>query len=378
MDIEAKIESISYHPQMISPLKIFTLEDFKSGKAFKRACFLLQYDETRSFAVSRWTSPKRSRTYPYHRIYDTLNVDSRITIIPFVKDEGSKGDHDYLQWDSVSLMSLLKVYVIPAYYKTAKTNPKKPGKITNQEFDYTYLLERLNALASYNQSDAVHWNMNEIQQQIVLVAERSKECYSRISDQTGVALHSFDEFDERVKDMKDDIANFRTYSRANAQSAQGRERVTHHAKERTSGEKSILTIKNFIGGYYYWTVDESSVVGDRLLLTEKKNSEKRRLPGLDDIKDALLKMVLFTNLSHVIADGKQYTPFPVVGLTSDLLRGYCHSAMDDAEIEKFLTDNEFRPRARILIGRFFQESRVNHFFAYVASSTIATQQILTL
>ena len=376
MDIEAKIESISYHPQMISPLKIYTLADFKSGKAFKRACFLLQYSDTQSFAVSRWTSPKRTRTYPYHRIYDTLNIDSRITIIPFVKDEGINGDHDYLQWDSVSLMSLLKVYVIPAYYKKAKTAPKKPGKITDQEFDYAYLLERLNALVSYNQSDAVHWNMNEVQQQIVLVAERAKACYARISSKTGVTLHAFKEFDAGVKDMKDDISNFRTYSRANAQAARERERITHHAKERTSGEKSILTIKNFIGGYYYWTVDESSVLGGKLLLTEKKNSKDSQLPALNDIKDALLKMVLFTNLTHVTADGNEYAPFPIVGLTSDVLQGYCHSTMDESEIEKFLTINEFKGHKRALVHHVFQESRVNHFFTYVASSKIETHQIL--
>lgn len=376
MDIEAEIENISYHPQMCSPLKVFTLGDFASGKAFKYGSFLVQYSETRSFAVSRWTSPKRTRTYPYHRIYDTLTSDNRVTLIPFAKDEGIRGDHDYLQWDSVSLMSLLQVYVIPAYYKTARTSSKYPDKITDQEFDYAYLVERLAALASRNQSDAVHWNMNEVQQQIVLVAEKTKECYTQISQETGVDLHSFKEFDARVEDMKEDILNFRTYSRVNAQAARERERVTHHAAERTSGEKSSLTIKNFIGGYYYWTVDESSVLGDRLLLTEKKNSKKSRLPGLSDIKDALLKMVLFTNLSKVTVGGKQYSPFPVVGLTSDKLQGYCHSEMDDAELGKFLTDNEFKPRPRALVGKIFQESRANHFFAYIASSAIQTEQIL--
>ena len=117
MDIEAEIENISYHPQMCSPLKVYTVEEFKSGKAFKHARFLMQFSDTRSFAISRWTTPKRTRTYPYHRIYDTLTNDNRVTIIPFAKDEGFGGDHDYLQWDSVSLMSLLQVYTIPAYYK---------------------------------------------------------------------------------------------------------------------------------------------------------------------------------------------------------------------------------------------------------------------
>ncbi|MBI5653493.1 MAG: hypothetical protein HZC40_24055 [Chloroflexi bacterium] len=378
MNIEAEIENISYHPQMCDLLPVFRIEDFKSGDAFKRGQFLLEYSDQKSFAISHWKSPKRTRTYPYARVYDTLCMDNRITIIPFVKDEGCEGDRDFLQWDTVSLMSLLKVYVIPAYYKTAKKSSRNPNKITAQEFDYTYLLDRLKSFADFNQSDAVHWNMEEVQRQIVHVAEQAKRYYKVISQRTGVKLHSPNELDARIKTMEKDIMDFRAYSRIQAQSARERERVTLHEQERVSGEKSTLTIKNFIGGYYYWTVDEASIAGARLLLVEKKHSKKSRLPHLGDIKDAVLKMVLFTNLSRVTVNGKTHSPFPVIGLTSDLLQGYCHSAMDDAEIEKFLADNNLKDRARALVRKIFQESRVNHFFAYIASPTIQTQQILVV
>jgi hypothetical protein len=378
MNIEAEIENISYHPQMCNPLPVFRIEEFKSGDAFKRGQFLLEYNDQKSFAISHWKSPKRTRTYPYARVYDTLKIDNRITIIPFVKDEGCEGDRDFLQWDTVSLMSLLKVYVIPAYYKTAKRSSRNQNKITAQEFDYAYLLDRLKSFADFNQSDAVHWNMDEMQRQIVHVAEQAKRYYKAISQRTGVRLHSPDELDARIKTMEKDILDFRAYSRVQAQSARERERQTLHEQERVSGEKSTLTIKNFIGGYYYWTADEASIVGDKLLLVEKKHSKKSRLPHLGDIKDALLKMVLFANLSRVAVDGKTYSPFPVVGLTSDLLQGFCHSAMDDAEIEKFLTKNNLNDRPGTLVRKIFQESRVNRFFAYIASPTIQTQQILVL
>ena len=376
MNIEAEIEKISYNPQMCNPLPVFTLDDFKSGKSFGRGSFLLQYNEQESFAISHWTSPKRTRTYPYGRVYDTLNVDNRITIIPFVKDEGIEGDRDFMQWDTVSLMSLLKVYVIPAYYKSAKKSSRYPNKITAQEFDYAYLLERLKTFTEFNQSDAVHWNMEEVREQIVNVAELAKKHYEKIAKRTGVKLHSIDGLDERIEQLQADISSYRSYSRINAQSARERERVTQHVQERVFGDKSLITIKNFIGGYYYWTVDESSIVGERLLLVEKKHSRKSRLPSLGDIKDAFLKMVLFTNLSNVTADGKQYTPFPVVGLTSDLLDGYCHSAMDDGQIEKFFEQNKLNPRVRDLIERVFQEGRVNHFLVFVSSPEIDVRQIL--
>jgi len=64
-------------------------------------------------AVSLWVSPKRTRSYPYARIYDTLRfVGKKITIIPVIKDEGLEGDRDFIQWDTISLMSLLGIYII--------------------------------------------------------------------------------------------------------------------------------------------------------------------------------------------------------------------------------------------------------------------------
>jgi hypothetical protein len=376
MNIEAEIEKISYRPQMCEPLSVFRIEDFKSGQAFKRGCFLLEYSKQESIAISHWTSPKRTRTYPYGRVYDTLSIDNRVTIIPFVKDEGIDGDRDFLQWDTVSLMSLLKVYVIPAFYKTAKKSSRNPHKVTAQEFDYDYLLDRLKTFAEFNQSDAVHWNLKEIQEQIVRVAELAKRHYQGISKRTGVVLHSPDGLDERIRRMAEDIADYRAYSRVQAQSARERERVTRHEQERVSGDKSIITIKNFIGGYYYWTVDEASRVGDKLLLVEKKHSRKSRLPHLGDVKDAFLKMVLFTNLSKVAADEQSYKPYPVVGLTSDLLEGYCHSAMDDSQIDTFFKRNGFNDRARVLVGKIFQEGRINHFSVSISSPEIGVRRVL--
>jgi hypothetical protein len=43
-------------------------------------------------------------------------LQKKITVIPVVKDEGANGDRDYIQWDTVSLTSLLDIFVIFAYY----------------------------------------------------------------------------------------------------------------------------------------------------------------------------------------------------------------------------------------------------------------------
>lgn len=106
ISIEAEIEKIEYQPTLVEKLKQVSLDDFKSGRAFSNARFVVEYEPLKTIAISQWKSPKRTRTYPYARVYDTLSYPVRLTIIPFVKDEGWAGDLDFLQWDTVSLMSL--------------------------------------------------------------------------------------------------------------------------------------------------------------------------------------------------------------------------------------------------------------------------------
>ena len=67
----------------------------------------------------------------------------KITVIPILKDEGFDGDRDFLQWDTISLMSLLGVYVIIAYYDIAEVSPKYENKITKQRFELNYILEEM-------------------------------------------------------------------------------------------------------------------------------------------------------------------------------------------------------------------------------------------
>ena len=98
--------------------------------------FLLRVDDHNTIAVSWWVSAKRTRSYPYARVYDTLSFSGKkITIIPVMKDEGKQGDRDFLQWDTIALMSLLGVYVIIGYYTDAERSLRYRHKITKQRFD---------------------------------------------------------------------------------------------------------------------------------------------------------------------------------------------------------------------------------------------------
>ncbi len=53
-------------------------------------------------AYSKWVSPKRTRSYPFDRIYNTFNSPVRLTIIPILKDEGIDGDLDRIQFSTIS------------------------------------------------------------------------------------------------------------------------------------------------------------------------------------------------------------------------------------------------------------------------------------
>ncbi len=120
MDVSAKIMGVKYTPFLCCSMNQYNLS--KIDSAFdKDASFILNIQKDKQVGLSLWVSPKRTRSYTYARVYDTLNFHGKkITIIPILKDEGKEGDRDFLQRDTISLISLLGVYVIICYYKSAE------------------------------------------------------------------------------------------------------------------------------------------------------------------------------------------------------------------------------------------------------------------
>src|SRR5260370_39889332 len=101
-------------------------------------------------AVSWWVSPKRTRSYPYARVYDTLSFNGKkVTIIPIFKNEGKDGDRDFLQWDTVSLMRLLGVNVIIRHYDSASRSEGSSGKMTHQRLATSQIESQLKDLAQF-------------------------------------------------------------------------------------------------------------------------------------------------------------------------------------------------------------------------------------
>lgn len=314
MDIFAEITGIKYTPFLSRKLNVFDLDNFEEALS-KEATFILNVNEKDEIAVSWWVSAKRTRSYPYARVYDSLDfAGKKVTIIPIVKDEGKEGDRDFLQWDTISLMSLLGIYVIISYYSDAAASSRYENKITNQRFDIEHVKDNINTLLSY-QSDSLHWNLSQIDK-VGEIGQRALKAYDKISKKVGVEMHSRSSAEKRIAELQKDKAVFMKLSRELAEKAQRREIITKQPKEKLKGAKATLTIKNYLGGYYFFTSDEVKIDKQNIYLIEGKHTKTNRLPSLEDIKDGLLKMILFTNLKDVKISGINYTSTAVLKLTT--------------------------------------------------------------
>ena len=314
MQVSAKITEIKYSPLLCKKLETF---DFKSLKVAlsKNSSFILKIDENKHIAVSWWVSAKRTRSYPYARVYNTLYFQGKkIAIIPVFKDEGKQGDRDFLQWDTISLMSLLGVYVIISYYVDAKRSVRYDNKITKQRFDIPQINAEIFNLLSY-QSDALHWNLSQADK-ICHIGQNALDAYVSISERIGVQMYSEEQARKRISEISEGKERFISLSRNLARQAQSRESKTVQSKENLVGQKASINIKNYLGGYYYFTSDEVVVDKNKIYLIEGKHS-KKGIPTADDIKDGLIKMILFANLKKVKIAEKEYVPIPVLKLTTE-------------------------------------------------------------
>lgn len=299
MNIKGKITGIKYKVVLSDALKDVDVKKFDINDA-PSACLLK--DNKHTFAISKWVSPKRTRSYPFERVFNTLHISKKITVIPIVKDEGEKGDRDFIQWDTISLMSLLDVFVIFAYYEKAE---KADQKITNQQLNNKYVLSKIKEIEQYH-SSALHWNLHELNTNLHNIIDKVKTSYSKIEKLTGVKLHNPNGLDNFKEKIGKDVSLFMAFSRGKAEKAQSREFVTQQPKESLSTlTKAKLTITNYLGGQYFLTVDEILLSKNKVSLIEGKHSTNTLLPSKGDIKDGLLKMILYCNLSDVGVNGKK-------------------------------------------------------------------------
>ncbi len=327
-EINAKIGDFKYRPVMCK--QNLARHDSIQNVFSSSSPSIFKHSSGLNFSISRWVSPKRTRSYPFTRVYDSFGVAPStkiLTVIPVVKDEGRNGDRDFLQYDTISMMSLIGVYAIISYYDSA-IKSDKPQKITNQQFNYQQITQELEKLTTYSGS-VVEWNREQLAHYLDL-AETALDQYGSIGSDLGVAMHSRDLGMQKLHEMFNNPGGHSSSSRKLAERAQIREVEILHADEKVVGEKAILNINDHMGGIYHLTTDECEIDEEKLFLIEAKNSGNKRLPTLINIKDGLFKMMLFTNIKNAAVGDIPLTPHAVLKLTSDL--SYSKHDMSNNEI----------------------------------------------
>jgi VWFA-related protein len=356
-EIRGEVEKINYKQFVNDKLREILLE--KLNVRNSPSSFILA-DSDRKIAVSRWLTPKRSRSYPYQRVYETLAFDGKkVAIVPVVKDEGLGGARDFLQWDTISLLSLLDVHIVLAYYNDAVKNPKQLDQITSQKLDEKYVSDKLREVIEFKGTSR-EWNESEAKN-LKTILEKAKDSYKQISEKTKTYLHDSAALDELIL-FAETPQKFIEFSREKSQKAQDREFVTDQPKEALSTDtKGRVTITNSLFGKYYFTCDETKIDGKTVYLIEAKHSQRSILPSENDIKDGLLKMMVYTNLKNVKIGKESFESKAALKLTSAKIKGNITSEATEPELSNFFKMNLFDTKMKEMIAKLFQEARENNF-----------------
>lgn len=356
--LQAKITNFSYQKKYYEKLETFIFDNINT---LPSKCFVEFQDK--KFALSKWVSPKRTRSYPYARVYDTFDSGANkvVSIIPLIKDEGINGDMDYLQWDTLSLMSLLNVYVIIGFYNVAELHESKPGKITNQHFCNAHIKTQFQELVNYHQS-ALHWNLHQLENnRLKTLAQKTKNAYENIAKNLAVKLHNTENIDKFIIKITKSRESFMRFSRTKAKQAQNREAQTMQPKEQIGiGTKTKIIIENYLGGQYFFTIDDVFLHQNILCLCESKHSKNALLPSGDDIKDGLLKLMLYNNIDS-IAGYKHFKA--ILRLTSDMLHDSITLPNDN--LEYFLIKHKFSQAQKTMLTNLNAESKSNNFEIWI-------------
>lgn len=265
-------------------------------------------------------------------------------------------------------MSLLDIFVIFTYYENAQKHKKRDNKITKQTYDNSQVKQKIEEIKVFH-SSALHWNLKEIEVSLPNLIQKVKSTYRQIENRLGVEFHSEKGIDNFASQFKKGVKNFMDFSRGKAMEAQSRETLTIQPKEALSTlTKASITIENYLGGEYYFVTDEIKFEENQLFLIEGKHSRHAYLPSNGDIKDGLLKMILYTNLQSVTVNNFPVHSIPVLKLTSTKIQGKIASTDSGSEIKNFILSQKFSKKQIETINKLFSEAKINNFLVQIESA----------
>jgi len=322
--INGKVTDSRYISKWKQNLREYSLDEAQ-GTDSKKNVFLYKY-KNEIVAISVWTSPKRTKTNPLPRVYTTLSHNGiKITIIPVLKEEGESGEQNKLHPNTIYWMSTLGVYVVIGYYNDAilgkigkqSTNAKKgkPSKEGKRKFS-SQLLELESIKKQIHQiikekPDIIKWN-NEQVKKIPELLEKTIQRYRELGKKLGVPLKTkaLKNLEENAKKWKKNPETLFSDMKKLELDAQNRETRTNHKHESIPteyGGKAKFTIECGKSEMLYLTADAVDVNKNKkiITITEAKNTTKDDFPNKENIKDDLMKLVLFKKTDFQIG-GEKY------------------------------------------------------------------------
>ena len=84
-------------------------------------------------------------------------------------------------------------------------------------------------------------------------------------------------------------------------------------------------------------------------LIEAKHSRNTVLPSKSDIKDGLLKMILYSNLKDVSVDGQHFEAEAILKLTSNRVINRIDSSDTEGVFESFCESNNISETQRLFL-----------------------------
>ena len=357
------IKGVTYKAFLTSNLSRVSFDEFDVNRS--SACGIIQTQDT-EIAYSKWVSPKRTRSYPFARIYNTYNASKVLTIIPIIKDEGKDGDLDKLQYSTISWMNLLNTYIVLGYYNDTEKSHKKDQserhKLTQQKFDNNFIKAQIQQISEYRQS-ALHWNKNLFEDSFTDTFNKALRSYNSISEKTGVEIHSHRNMEAYIDAINRDFEEFKNISLKGSQNESKREAVTSHELEYLiDGLKATFCIENYLGGVYYLTPDEILQIEKSYIIQESKNSTNAVLPSVNDIQDGLFKLILFSNIGSLKLNDEKVDFCVRLKLTGRNIKDRILLPCPLENAEKFLESNSaiFKRQHKDIIMRLLQEAQHNN------------------
>lgn len=360
------VKDVKYTP-CLNPKKfeIYDIAEFDINKVQAYGLINLGTLEN-NLAFSKWVSPKRTRTYPFARIYNTYHLNTKkVTVIPIIKDEGAgTQNNDRINFITFSWMNLMNVYIILAWYDNAERKPNTIDRITNQTLNTESVREKMLEV-SRHQASALHWNTNHFKEDFEQIYLNAVKNYEKISIKEKVDMHASEDHLKKLAKFKKDnffcLDAFKNVTLPASQAAAFRESLTIHELESLDeNAKGIFSISNYLGGEYHLTADEVYWENEQLVIQESKNSNKKKLPSESDIKDGLFKLILFSNLEQVTVGSRTDVNFMVRLKLTGNFTGTLFLPNDKDHISKFCVENRLTRAQQNTINLLNREASENN------------------